>query len=107
MQVEVAVRHGHLSPEHMLEVRERAGNLVHYYDRLTFIQVTADVAAPEKTVEIHCKCEHAHDFVGVGVGPDLMAAFVAAKDKVKQQLRHHKERTQDHRRDPSHDGVRG
>lgn len=108
MEVEIAARHGHLSPEHMAEVRSRAEKLVHYYDRLTYVTVTADLSvAHEKTVEVIAKCEHKHDFVGVGVGPDVLVALGLATDKVKVQIKHHKERTQDHRRDPSHGGPDG
>ena len=34
-----------------------------------------------------------------------MAAFNLAVDKIKQQLRHYKEKLQDHRRDPSHNDT--
>ena len=92
----------------MVAVRERAEKLVHYYDRLTFIMVTVNLEhAHEKSVEVIAKCEHKHDFVGVGEGPDLLIAMGHATDKVKVQIKHHKERTQDHRRDPSHGGPEG
>jgi len=105
--VEIAARHGHLSADHKAELQEKAGKLVHYYDRLTFISVTADLQHEDKSVEVVAKCEHKHDFVGVGTGPDVVVALGHAMDKVKQQIKHHKERLQDHRRDPSHGGPEG
>ena len=35
------------------------------------------------------------------------AAFNLAADKIKQQIKHYKEKLQDHRRDPSHNDLGG
>jgi putative sigma-54 modulation protein len=37
----------------------------------------------------------------------VAAAFNLASDKIKQQIKHYKEKLQDHRRDPSHNGADG
>ena len=107
MQVEIAARHGHLSQVHQDEIRQKAEKLLHYYARLTYIMVTVDFARPELQLELVCKCEHKHDFVAVASGYELGGVMCAACEKVKIQLGHHKERTQDHRRDPSHAGPSG
>lgn len=106
MQVKISTRHGHLSEEHQNEIRDKAEQLLQYFDRLNFIEVTVDMhqnrTDGSRTVEIVAKAEHKHEFVAQGESTDLMAAFGIAADKVKHQIRHYKEKLQDHRRDPSH-----
>lgn len=106
--MKVSARHGHLSEEHQAQVRERAEKLLTFFDRLTFIEVTVDFQkGEEKAVEVIATAEHRHEFVGHGSGPDVLLAVAAAIDKAKQQIKHYKERLQDHRRDPSHGGSGG
>lgn len=110
MQVKVSARHGHLSEEHQTELRERAEKLLHYFDRLTFIEVTVVFHKGEdKEVEVLATAEHKHEFVGHGRGPDLLPALGTAIEKAKQQIKSYKERVQDHRRDPhgGPDGAKG
>jgi putative sigma-54 modulation protein len=109
VQVKVSARHGHLSEEHQGEIREKAEKLLHYFDRLTFIEVTVVfLKGEDKEVEVLATAEHKHEFVGHGNGPDVMLALGGAIEKAKQQIKHYKERVQDHRRDPhgGPDGVR-
>lgn len=108
MQVNVSARHGHLSEEHQTLIREKAEKLVHFFDRLTFIEVTVDLQKDEdKLVEVLASAEHKHEFIGHANGNDLMQVVGAAVDKAKQQIKHYKEKVQDHRRDPSHGGQTG
>lgn len=108
MQVIVSARHGHLSEEHQQQIREKAEKLLHFFERLISIVVTVDLANQQDyEVEVLAEAEHRHEFVGQDHGSDLMVATGHAVDKVKQQLKHHKERIQDHRRDPSHGGPGG
>jgi len=37
----------------------------------------------------------------------VLTALNLAADKIKQQIKHYKEKLQDHRRDPSHNDVSG
>jgi putative sigma-54 modulation protein len=107
VKVEIATRHGQLTPEHQTEIREKAEKLLHYFERLTFIEVTVDLQHAEKTVEVIAKAEHKHDFVGRGEGADVVAAMGGAVAKVKTQISHYKQKLQDHRHEPSHGGVEG
>ena len=108
MQVIVSARHGHLSEEHQQQIREKAEKLLHFFERLISIEVTVDLASSKHhAVEVVAEAEHKHEFVGREENPDLMLAVSHAVDKVKIQLKHHKERLQDHRRDPSHGGPSG
>ena len=105
MQVKVSARHGHLGEDAQAMIKEKAEKLLHFFDRLTFIEVTVDfLKGDSKRVEIVAKSEHAHDFVAHADGPDLTAAMNATLEKSKHQITHYKERLQDHRGNPAANG---
>ena len=108
MQVTVTARHGHLDDATQKQLQEKAEKLLTYFDRLTAIGVVADLhrdRADHVRVEVTAKAEHKHEFVAAEAAPDVVAAFGLAADKIKQQIKHHKEKLQDHRRDPSHNDL--
>jgi len=107
VKVEVSARHGHLSIEQQAEIREKAEKLLHYFERLTFIEVTVDLQHVDKLVEVVAHSEPKHQFVAHESAPDLIAALTHAIAKVKTQIGHHKQKLQDHRHDPSHAGPEG
>ncbi len=111
MQIKVSARHGHLSDEHQAAIAAKAEKLLHYFERILLIEVTVDLHAtghmPLKKVEIIVNAEHKHDFVAHFEDVDLMTATIGAVDKIKQQIKHYKEKLQDHRRNPSHGGEDG
>lgn len=107
MQVIVSARHGPLSDEDKQQLHEKAEKLLHFFDRLTSIAVTVDFHLDRESklaVEILARAEHKHEFVAVDRDTDLHHAFSLASDRIKQQIKHYKEKLQDHRRDPSHNG---
>jgi len=98
VQIKVSARHGHLSDDHQRELREKAEKLLHYFDRITMIEVTADLADKiRKTVEILVDCEHKHDFVARDEHEELIAAMDLAVDRIKHQIHRYKEKIQDRR----------
>jgi putative sigma-54 modulation protein len=111
VQIKVSARHGHLSDEHQAEITAKVEKLLHYFERLTMIEVTADLAgngsAHQKAVEIRVDAEHKHDFVATHSDADLMSAVTGCVKKMEQQLRHYKEKVQSHRGNPSHGGEQG
>lgn len=107
MQVTLAVRHGTLTQDHQAEVIAKVEKLHHYFERLTSFHVIVDLGGPNKKVEIQGLAGHKQDFVSHAEAPELMAAVHGAVEKMKHQLKHHKEAIQDHRRDPSHGGEAG
>lgn len=103
MTVTVSARHGHLSEEHQAQVREKAEKLGHFFDRLMTVTVAVDLQkVGDIGVEIVATAEHKHQFVGQCHAASLDAATHGAVEKCVQQIKHYKERIQDHRRDPSH-----
>jgi putative sigma-54 modulation protein len=107
VQVTVSARHGHLNDDTQKQLQEKAERLLHYFDRLTAIAVTVDLHRDHDgklTVEIIAHAEHKHEFVATDKDPDVGHAFNLASDRIKQQIKHHKEKLQDHRRNPSHNG---
>jgi putative sigma-54 modulation protein len=105
VQVKISARHGHLSEEHQAELREKAEKLLHFFERLTFIEVTADLQKDEKVVEVVASAEHKHEFVAKVADADVMVAMTGAVEKVKHQITHYKDRIQDHRGNPSASGA--
>ncbi len=107
MQLTVSARHGRLSDEAQQLLQDKAEKLSHYFDRLTSIVVTVDFHREREgmiAVEILAHAEHKHEFVASDRDADVSHAFTLAADKIKQQIKHYKEKIQDHRRDPSHNG---
>jgi putative sigma-54 modulation protein len=108
VQVKISARHGHLSEPAQQTIREKAQKLLHYFERLTFIEVTVDLHEDAKSVEVLASAEHKHDFVARETNGEMQVALDMALDKVIHQLRRYKEKIQDHRRTPSAgEGVGG
>jgi len=103
MQIKIAMRHGHLSDEYQQIIREKTEKLLHFFDRITMIEVTVDLHQDRhKAVEIKVDAEHKHDFVvQVSENGEVMTLVDIAVDKMKHQIHRYKEKLQDHRRDPS------
>ena len=107
MQIKIAVRHGHLNDNTQQFIREKAEKLLHFFDRLTMIEVTVDLKKEAKRVECLVQAEHKHDFVAQESHHDVLAAVDLVLDKLEGQLRRYKEKIQDHRRTPSTGEVAG
>jgi putative sigma-54 modulation protein len=110
VQVTISARHGHLDEATQKALEEKAEGLLRYFDRLNSIEITADLQrdrGDNVRIEILAKAEHKHEFVATEQAGDVSAAFNLASDKIKQQIKHYKERLQDHRRDPSHNDLEG
>lgn len=102
MQVKIAARHGHLSDTVQQFIREKAGKLIRYFERLTFVEVTVDQNNKDLVVvEFVVSAEHKHDFVASESHPDVLAAVDLVIAKLEAQLRRYKEKVQDRRRRPS------
>lgn len=104
VQVKVAARHGHLDDATQADIREKAEKLLHYFERVSLIEVTVDLRGQDKKVEILLNAEHKHDFVAHAEAADVLVAATAAIEKMKHQINHYKEKIQDHRRAPSYGG---
>jgi len=107
VQVKISARHGHLSDATQQFIREKAEKLLHFFQRLTMIEVTVDLKNEEKWVEFLVKAEHKHDFVASETHPDILAAVDLVMEKLESQVRRYKEKIQDHRRTPSTGEVAG
>ncbi len=108
MQIKISARHGHLDEATQQFIRDKAGKLLRYFERLTMIEVTVDQKDPvNKQVELVVSAEHKHDFVARERHVDILAAVDLVVDKLANQLRHYKEKVQDRRRTPSAGEVTG
>jgi ribosome hibernation promoting factor len=100
VQIKISARHGHLSEPAQQVIREKADKLLHYFDRLTMIEITVDMRDDQKAVEILVSAEHKHDFVAREANGELQVAVDLALHKLEAQLRRYKEKIQDRRRTP-------
>jgi putative sigma-54 modulation protein len=101
VQIKISARHGTLSDETQSKIQEKVEKLTRYYERITAIEVTADLEHRDTpVVDIRVSVAHASDFVASEQAEELMVALDAVIHKLEQQIRKHKERTQDRHRGP-------
>jgi putative sigma-54 modulation protein len=100
VQIKISARHGHLSEATQQYIRDKGEKLLHFFSRLTMIEVTVDVKDElTKVVEFKVSAEHKHDFVARESQADILAAVDLVTDKIERQISRYKEKIQDHRRD--------
>ena len=102
MQLDISIRHGHVSEATQATIREKLDKLTRLYDRISAIELTIDVEhrdAPMVDLKVSAK---KHDFVATGQADNLLAAVELAVDHMEQQLRKHKEKVQDRHRNAGH-----
>ena len=102
MQINISVRHGHVSDAPQAVVREKLDKLTRLYDRVSAIELTVNMEhrdAPMVDLKVSAK---KHDFVATGQGDNLLAAVELAVAHMEQQLRKHKEKVQDRHRNAGH-----
>lgn len=98
VQINISTRHGDLSAATQEKITEKVEKLPRFFDRLTAIQVTANlehVDAPE--VELRVSAEHTSDFVATDSSSSVLAALDGVIHKIEGQLRKHKEKLTGHR----------
>lgn len=105
VQVKVSARHGHLNPETQQVIHDKAEKLLHFFERVTLIEVILDLRGEAKKAEVLLNAEHKHDFTAHAEAEDVLIAVNVAIDKMKVQLKHYKEKIQDHRHTPPQAGV--
>ncbi len=102
MQINISIRHGHVSDATQAAITEKLDKLTRLYERVSAIEITIDLEhrdLPAVDLKISAK---KHDFVAVGQAENLLAAVDVAIDKMEQQLRKHKEKVQDRHRGTGH-----
>jgi putative sigma-54 modulation protein len=107
VQIKISARHGHLSEEIQEHIRDKAGKLMHFFQRLMMIEVVVETKPDDNYVEFLVSAEHKHDFVASDHHKDLLAAVDLVLAKLEGQIRKYKEKVQDHRRRPGAGEVAG
>lgn len=98
MQTTISARHGHLSPATQEKITEKVEVVRKFFDRITAIYVTVDLARPEQALlELRVRAEHHDEFVAVAEADTIFAALDGAIEKMENQLRRFKERLKEHR----------
>ncbi len=98
MEITFTARNGSVSDSAQDTIKGKVAKLPRLFDRLTGIQVVADLTHTESPeVEIIASAEHANDFVAKDNGTNVVAALDSAIAKIEQQLRKHKDKLTHHR----------
>ena len=98
MQIKISARHGHLSQSTQERLSEKVEKLTRFYDRITSIELTADLkneSAPE--VEVQVNAERHDPFVASASAGTVSSALDSVIDKLEAQLRKHKEKLKGNR----------
>ena len=99
MQIQISMRHGHVSEATQEKIKAKVDRLSRYFERLTTIEVTLDLEHRESpSVDLRVSAEHKHDFVATSQAENVLAAIDIVVEKMEQQLRKYKERVQDRHR---------
>lgn len=99
MQVNISVRHGHLSETSQDKIKAKVEKLARIFERLTAIEVTVDLEnEAEPKIDVHVSAEHKHDFVATDRSASLLGSLDNVCHKLEQQLRKYKEKVQDRHR---------
>jgi putative sigma-54 modulation protein len=102
VQMNISVRHGHVSDATQAVIQEKLDKLTRLYDRISAIEITLDVEHRDQpTVDLKVSAKK-HDFKAVAQAENLLAAVDIVIEKMEQQLRKHKEKVQDHHRGAGH-----
>ena len=95
VQLDIAIRHGHLSEDSQAKLKSKAEKLARFFERLTAIEIIVDLSDEQSPqVDIKASAEHKHDFVAHEKSDNLMKSFESAVQKIEQQLRKYKQRVQ-------------
>jgi len=101
VQLDLSIRHGHLSEASQAKLKSKAEKLGRFFERLTAIEIIVDLSDEQSPqVDIKVSAEHKHDFVAHEKSDNLMKSFESAVQKIEQQLRKYKERVQEKHRNP-------
>ena len=107
LQVAITCRHGSIDDDTRAYITRKCEKLVHHFERVTEIDVTVDFEGDgdRVSVEILVDAEHKHNFVAsVESKGDASHVFDSTLHKMDRQIRRHKQKLQDHRRDkPTHE----
>ena len=102
MQMNISIRHGHVSEATQAMVREKLEKLPRLYDRISAIELIVNMEhrdAPMVDLKVSAK---KHEFVATGQAENLLNAVDTAVDHMEQHLRKHKEKVQDRHRSAGH-----
>jgi len=72
---------------------QKAQRLLKYYDKIQSIRIVLDKNGGAYSCEMIADLERAHDLVAETTGRNLQAVIDEAHDRLRRQVREHKQRT--------------
>ena len=105
MQINISTRHGDISDATKEKMRQKVEKLQRFFDRLTSIDVTVDLAkADEPDIEIAVRSEKRDDFIASYQSSDMFGSVDQVVSKLEQQIKKHKEKLQERGKNVSAEG---
>jgi putative sigma-54 modulation protein len=99
VNINISTRHGHISEDTQGKIRDKLEKLPRIYERISTIELILDIERDEKLRgELKVTAKHKPDFLASDVSDNLMGLIEQLVDKLEQQLRKHKGKTQDRHR---------
>lgn len=100
----ISGRHVEVPEEVRAHIRDKAGKLSRFYDRIHEIEVVLDHESEQFRAEMIVRVDHKHTFVASDTGPDTFVLIDAITDKLGRQLTKHKEKNRNRKGGIAADG---
>lgn len=97
MNAVVKARHIDVTDALRQYVQTKVSKLPRFYSNITSIEVILDMEADQPVVEIVVLGKRKSKFVAKNRGPDMYACIDQCVDKIREQLRRHKDKIRDHK----------
>jgi putative sigma-54 modulation protein len=98
VEIKLTAKHGQLTDAIQETIRTKVAKLPKFFDRMTAIQVLADLNHSDKPkVEIIVSAEETNDFFASDTGSNVIVALDSTISKIEQQIKRHKEKLVSHR----------
>lgn len=91
MLTKITARHFDLTPELRAKADEEFDKLERFFENIVSAEMVLDVERHRRLAEVRAKVSR-DVITGTGQADDMLAAIAMAMDKVKAQLKKHKER---------------
>jgi putative sigma-54 modulation protein len=105
VQIVVKGRHVEITDEVRDYIREKAGKITRFYDRIHEIEVILDHESEQITCEMVVRVDHKNTVIGKAAGPDTLSLIDLVVEKIERQVVKHKEKNRTRKGGVSADGT--
>ncbi len=99
MEINISMRHGHISETTQDKITEKLKKLPRVFDRITAIELKIDMEHREMPrVDLKVSAKHKPDFLASSMSDNLLGSIDNVVEKMEHQLRKHKGKVQNRHR---------